>query len=89
MPTVSVAISPIENQHQKLLRFEKRHNLKHNPIRNLYFLAQRVVKLGHCPCKPERKRCPCGQALKEIDKMGHCLCWEFFSPGFDYYKDGN
>lgn len=86
--TISVVISPVERQYHKLLRFQNRHKLEHNPIRNLKFLALRVVKLGHCPCKVERPKCPCGQALKEIEKRGHCLCWEFFSPNFDYRNNG-
>lgn len=85
MKTVSLAISPVERQYRKLLRFMKRHKLEHNPIRDLKFLAIRVIKLGGCPCRAkQRPKCPCGQALKEVEKIGHCLCWEFFSPDFDY-----
>ena len=88
LEVVTIVLSPLQKQYRKLVRFERKHNLKHNPIRTLQFLAQRVVKLSHCPCRPSRLRCPCGQALKEIKKKGHCLCWEFFSPDFDYRNNG-
>ncbi len=40
-----------------------------------------VLKLGRCPCRVNRVKCPCKDAAKDIEKNGHCHCGLFRKDG--------
>ena len=76
----------LSQQHQKIIEFAEEHNFVENPTRSFEELARVVVKLGHCPCSPKRKKCPCEFAEEEVSNQGYCLCWGFLHPDFNYRK---
>jgi len=47
-----------------------------------YYLES-YLQAGRCPCDPDRKNCPCDEAVEEVTKKGHCLCRLFWRS----YKD--
>ena len=48
-----------------------------------YFLRN-YLESGCCPCDPQRKSCPCGQAAREVIQNGHCLCRLFWRSYQDF-----
>ncbi len=42
------------------------------------YSVERFSKFGCCPCAPERKGCPCEEALNEIILLGKCKCQLFW-----------
>jgi len=76
------------NQILKMINFMLKNSLVFHPMHSLEERAKTIVKLGHCICDFKRQYCPCLQALEEIKKEGHCLCWIFFSKEglLNYYE---
>lgn len=71
----------------KLEAFRKKHNLFIHPRREakggFSYIARIYLMVGHCPCKPDRKKCPCKEALLEIQANGYCEC-RLFCTKFVY-----
>lgn len=37
------------------------------------------LAMGHCPCVLSRNKCPCSEALGDIERSGQCACGIFVS----------
>lgn len=62
----------------KMVSFIQKHDLYVHPRRlskgGLPYMANLFLSVRHCPCKPDRKKCPCKEALQEIKTKGFCEC---------------
>lgn len=50
-----------------------------------HFLSWCAHLGGRCPCDSSRNKCPCKQAVHEIQDQGHCICGLFYRE--DLYQD--
>jgi len=42
--------------------------------------VNRYIALGHCPCVETRPRCPCEDALADVERIGRCECGILVDP---------
>lgn len=66
--------APSKRVGKRIVQFAMEHNLTINPTIGYAYFAQSLILLGNCACVPERKKCPCDEALEDIEKLGHCRC---------------
>lgn len=48
-----------------------------HPGRDPETQSKLVIKKGGCPCVPGRQKCPCEQAMDDIEELNHCRCYLF------------
>ena len=66
-----------------ILKFLNEHpELSLHPGRNPEGWSQQVKKAGGCPCVPGRGKCPCDEALEDIEKLNHCRCYLFVNNAY-------
>jgi len=64
----------------RIKAFAKEHGLLLPSQECLEHHASRYLNSGHCPCKPERGKCPCPEALSDIETQHYCACAILMSP---------
>ena len=57
-----------------MVLFAKKNEFIFNPHLGYDYFLKNYVKYGECSCAPERKFCPCPEALKEVNELGKCKC---------------
>jgi len=75
-------IDPAEakSKRKEIIDFAIKHSLTIEPLIGCNYYVDNILLLGTCACVPERKKCPCDEALDDIKRLGHCRCRL-------YYKD--
>jgi len=65
--------------------FAEKNNIRLAPsnFTDVAFKAKVVLETEHCPCKQDRKICPCAECLTEIKKDGWCFCRVFVAQNFE------
>ena len=61
-----------------MVDFAIRNSFTINPRIGYSYFVDNVRLLGNCACAPERKRCPCPEAKKEVRLEGTCKCGLFW-----------
>lgn len=56
-----------------------------HPGRKPLSQGELVIKKNGCPCVPGRQKCPCEQAMDDIEELNHCRCYLFVNDA--YLKD--
>lgn len=69
----------------KVLIFAQMHGFVLDPDGYAYRLRGYLM-FNHCPCAPDRKSCPCDQAVDEVTRQGHCKCQLFWRSYGDYLR---
>lgn len=66
----------------RLERFASRNRLDLFNVKGSLFDRVRTItrNYGRCPCKHERKWCPCAECLGECERDGECFCRVFLTP---------
>jgi hypothetical protein len=49
-----------------------------NPLLGYDYFVKHYIEDGHCACAPERKTCPCPEAINEVKEHGKCKCGLYF-----------
>ena len=65
---------------QKFL--EENPGLHLHPGRTPEEWALLVIKNEGCPCVPGRNKCPCDEALDDIERLNHCRCYLFCNDAY-------
>lgn len=71
---------------RRLLNYALRNGYVLNPGRSMEHYVEIILKFDRCPCDPNRKRCPCPQAAKEVEVEGHCRCSLYWKSYRHYMK---
>lgn len=53
-----------------------------HPGRSPLAQGELVVKKGGCPCVPGRPKCPCEEAMDDIEEINHCRCFLFVNDAY-------
>jgi len=61
-----------------IILFAKTNNFTINPLLGMEYFAKNYIKYGECACAPERKHCPCPEAIQEVNEKGKCKCGLYF-----------
>ncbi len=66
---------------RRLGEFARKNNLELFNVRgSIYQRVQTITRNnGRCPCKQERKWCPCKECIQECKTKGECFCRVFIA----------
>ncbi len=65
-------------QIRDILVYAQKNNLAVNPRAGYSYFVSNIMDCGSCPCRPERRSCPCPESHDEIKTDGHCTCGLFY-----------
>ena len=65
-----------------IVAFAKLHRLHLQSGKTPESWAMAVVRVRGCPCEPERLKCPCDEALNDIEQDGTCRCNLFANDSY-------
>ena len=74
-----------KKKRQELCDFARDHGFVIHPGRGYNYYIESFLMFDCCPCDPNRKSCPCNEAINEVTKIGHCIC-RLFWRDLDTYK---
>lgn len=60
------------------IAYARKHKCIISPKLGYLHFVKNYLECGCCPCRPDRKNCPCPEATKEIATEGHCTCGLFY-----------
>jgi len=66
--------------------FAQKYGFVISPAGYDYYIES-FLMFNCCPCDPDRKNCPCSEAIEEVTQKGHCLCRLFWRSYEDYKKE--
>lgn len=79
---------PNNEKRRQILDFARDNNLVIHPAGGYEYYISNFYKLGHCPCAPERKECPCQESIEEVKRNGWCKCHLFWRD-LDIFKESH
>jgi len=67
---------------QAIRKFLEENKVCLHPGRTPEEWAVLVIKNEGCPCVPGRNKCPCDEALDDIEQLNHCRCYLFCNEAY-------
>ena len=76
----------VVQKRREICDFARDNNLVIHPGGYGYYIDS-FLMFHYCSCAPERKNCPCPEAIEEVAKNGHCRCNLFWRSLDDFKKE--
>ena len=78
----------LNKKRREILDFARNNNLVIHPGGGYEYYVESFFQFECCACDPNRKNCPCPEAVAEVAKLGWCKC-RLYWRDLDTFKESH